>query len=325
MLFTIVIPVYNVAPYLRDCLNSVLSQTYGDWEAICVDDGSTDGSSRILDEYASKDSRFRVIHQHNAGVGPARNKGLDAATGKWIVFLDGDDVYSPWALEILCKSMVEHPEADIHAFKILRFNDKEPVTWEVPEHVQTTTYDLTKCVPGNVPTAFFCSKAYSRSLFDSVRFPNLIVGEDLVFIMKTMDLASKQVNIDISIYGYRQRASSVMHSALTEKIVESLIAYAAEVLCIMANSSKSYAKGLVRQYVNTEVEQVGDCLLKLDEGAFSRQKIGWILIMRRLRGFSNLSFFQRMRMSVFLVVNCRAVIWFLGALPHRLKAKGFHR
>jgi len=91
--FSIIIPVYNVAPYLRECLDSVLAQTFTDWEAICVDDGSTDGSGTIIDEYAARDKRFKVIHQKNAGVSAARNRALDEATGEWIGFLDADDVW----------------------------------------------------------------------------------------------------------------------------------------------------------------------------------------------------------------------------------------
>ena len=97
--FSIIIPVYNVAPYLRECLDSLLAQTYTDWEAICVDDGSTDGSSAILDEYAAKDKRFRVFHQANAGVSAARNKALDNAKGEWIWFVDSDDILKPYALD----------------------------------------------------------------------------------------------------------------------------------------------------------------------------------------------------------------------------------
>ena len=79
--FSIIIPVYNVAPYLRECLDSVLAQTFTDWEAICVDDGSTDGSGAILDEYAVRDKVVFIIHQKNSSVGAARNKGSDFVTG----------------------------------------------------------------------------------------------------------------------------------------------------------------------------------------------------------------------------------------------------
>lgn len=90
-MLSIIIPVYNVAPYLRECLDSLLAQTFADWEAVCVDDGSADASGKILDEYADKDARIRVVHQTNRGVSAARNAALDMVKGEWIGFLDADD------------------------------------------------------------------------------------------------------------------------------------------------------------------------------------------------------------------------------------------
>jgi len=92
---TVVVPVYNVAGYLRAALDSLLAQTVCDWTAVCVDDGSTDGSGRILDEYAVRDARIVVVHQPNGGVSAARNAGLDRATGEFVAFLDPDDVVAP--------------------------------------------------------------------------------------------------------------------------------------------------------------------------------------------------------------------------------------
>lgn len=91
MLLSIIIPIYNASQYLRQCLDSIVAQTVGDWEAILVDDGSTDGSAGICDEYAKKDSRFRVFHRQNGGVGRARNFALDQAKGDVISFVDADD------------------------------------------------------------------------------------------------------------------------------------------------------------------------------------------------------------------------------------------
>lgn len=88
---SVIIPVYNVERYLGECLDSILGQTLKDIEVVCVDDGSTDGSAKILDDYAAKDPRARVIHQANAGAGPARNAGLAAATGDYVAFFDPDD------------------------------------------------------------------------------------------------------------------------------------------------------------------------------------------------------------------------------------------
>ena len=88
---SIIIPVYNSENTLRRCLNSVLAQTFTDFECLLVDDGSTDDSGRICDEYAEKDKRFRVFHKENGGVSSARNVGLDNASGEWITFVDSDD------------------------------------------------------------------------------------------------------------------------------------------------------------------------------------------------------------------------------------------
>ena len=102
MKLSVIIPVYNVSCYLRECLDSVaaqsfavVAQTYPDWEAICIDDGSTDDSGAILDEYAAKDSRFKVVHQKNGGASAARNAALEAARGDWVTFVDSDDSITP--------------------------------------------------------------------------------------------------------------------------------------------------------------------------------------------------------------------------------------
>jgi glycosyltransferase involved in cell wall biosynthesis len=100
---SIIIPVYNVEKYLAECLDSAIGQTLRDIEIICIDDGSTDRSPEILDEYAKKDSRIIVIHQKNAGPGLARNVGLDLAKGEYIAFLDSDDVMKP----TLCEKTVQ--------------------------------------------------------------------------------------------------------------------------------------------------------------------------------------------------------------------------
>lgn len=101
MLFSIIIPVYNVDRYIQACLDSVLGQTFSDWEAICVNDGSSDRSGAILEENAAKDNRIRIINQSNAGTATARNTGLRAAQGDYIFFLDSDDWLEPDSLRIL--------------------------------------------------------------------------------------------------------------------------------------------------------------------------------------------------------------------------------
>ena len=114
MLFSIIIPVYNVEKYLRECLDSVKGQTSPDWEAVCVNDGSTDGSEFILKEYAKKDSRFRIVTKTNGGLSSARNAGLEIAKGEFIGFVDSDD----W-VDINCLSSIYN---QIDGCDILFFN-----------------------------------------------------------------------------------------------------------------------------------------------------------------------------------------------------------
>lgn len=113
-LVSIIIPVYNAAHYLRECLDSVRAQKYQHWEAICIDDGCTDESGAILDSYAALDDRFRVIHQKNQGVSVARNEGLYRAQGEWVSCLDGDDKVLPWWLSVQIEFATKHNADIVH-------------------------------------------------------------------------------------------------------------------------------------------------------------------------------------------------------------------
>ena len=111
---SIIIPVHNVAPYLETCLDSLLSQTFQDWEAVCIDDGSSDESPAMLDRYAARDARFKVVHQKNGGVSNARNTGLKLARGTYIQMLDPDDWAEPDMTERLLR-MIESTHAELGA------------------------------------------------------------------------------------------------------------------------------------------------------------------------------------------------------------------
>ena len=111
---SIIVPVYQVEKYIRQCIDSILAQTFTDFELILVDDGSKDNSGKICDEYAEKDKRIRVIHKENGGLSDARNKGLDNAAGKYFMFVDGDDYIAPNMAECLHNSILK-ADADIAA------------------------------------------------------------------------------------------------------------------------------------------------------------------------------------------------------------------
>lgn len=220
--FSIIIPVYNVAPYLRECLDSVLAQTFTDWEAICVDDGSTDGSGSILDEYAAKDKRFTVIHQPNAGVSAARNKGLDNIRGEYFGFIDPDDILKCDYIEHLL-SLVKGKSNCIAA-----------IGWS--EFVDGTRDGLTLCSPKAshgvhrpnesgvlFHTGVLWNKIYPKSLVaahPNIRFcEGLYIGEDVLFAVLIGHEADRII-VDTEYHGYcyRVRKASLCHGRSAREI-----------------------------------------------------------------------------------------------------------
>ena len=131
ILVSVIVPVYNVENYLRQCLNSITGQTLKNIEIICVDDSSTDGSKRILEEYAKKDERVKIITQPNKGAGAARNNGLSVAKGKYLSFLDSDDFFEPDMLEH-AYNKAEEDCADFVVFKSDQYYTDENRYAEVP-------------------------------------------------------------------------------------------------------------------------------------------------------------------------------------------------
>ena len=212
--FSIIIPVYNVAPYLRECLDSVLVQTFSDWEAICVDDGSTDESGAILDEYAAKDKRFRVFHKENGGVSSARNLALDNAKGEWIGFLDGDDVWNNEMLghviEIIKNEKPELVRVKFNKFRLLDFTKAEELSDEykcVTEKGEINRFVDSELVENGYVWLLFGL----RVLINGIRFPiGVKYAEDVLFVLKVFSQITKFVQSQFSGYYYRIRDNSAV-------------------------------------------------------------------------------------------------------------------
>lgn len=188
-LISVIVPVYNVAPYLRRCIDSLLAQTFSNFELILVDDGSTDGSSQICDEYGNeeknKKTRVSVIHQPNAGVSAARNRGMEAARGYYISFVDADDWVEPRFLEAFAKAADER-EPDI---VVQGFVDHEdlPMTW--PASLYSTHEELCSHLfemEQRHLIGYVWNKVFRHAVIQEhqLRFdPTIPIGEDFVFVM----------------------------------------------------------------------------------------------------------------------------------------------
>lgn len=224
---SIIVPVYNVEKYLRECLDSISQLKAVTWEAILVDDGSTDTSGQICDEYAKQDSRFRVIHQKNAGVSAARNAGLDAAKGEWIWFVDSDDSINP-DFEILNPKVLN--DADYVLFDMRKFRDGEELN--SLEHQKGTVKfaDLSKndflckyqC--NHHPRLFYKKTWVMIDYHQHLAFSlGTRVGEDLEFQYKYLTRCQRPARLDAVLYNYRLRGgSATQDDSYRRKNVEDL-------------------------------------------------------------------------------------------------------
>lgn len=216
-MISVIIPVYNVEEYLPQCLDSMLAQTCTDWEAILVDDGSTDASPAICDDYAAKDARFRVMHRENGGVSAARNAALDAARGEYITFLDSDDLLLPGALAHLHNLCITHG-ADMSVGTFLHLNEDgstQPCRNRAFIHgteILNGTDKMVSLLGKNQQTDAVWGKLYRRELFGDVRFPVGVTRSEDVSVSYRLVHAARRIVIDENPqYLYRNRAGSVMN------------------------------------------------------------------------------------------------------------------
>ncbi len=211
-LISVIVPVSNVAAYLPRCVDSLLAQVYQTLQIILVDDGSTDGSAAICDAYAEQDTRIEVIHQPYGGVSDARNAGVDAARGDYILFLDSDDEADPQYASKLYHTLIEH-DLDISQCCLLRVRNGTPVNpLDVRPEVQIFDGMQMQMRIFNRDRYFtmcLCGKLFRRSLFDGLRFPVGRINEDESLIYLLMYRARRVGVIDDYLYLYHYNSESI--------------------------------------------------------------------------------------------------------------------
>ncbi len=228
---SIIIPVYNVAPYINDCLSSIKNQSFKDWECILIDDGSTDFSGLICDSYAKKDSRFKVIHQKNAGVSAARNIGIKNATAPYMTFIDPDDYISLNYFEDSIAELLRN-NAEL-SVGITRFINEKGIDDIVMNQIfqfaegglrQTkyqqmpTNKDVVDALCINFFSCVCWGKIYRRTLWGEARFPiGIDLGEDMMTVPQVIVKANSAVSVPSSVYYYRQRERSLLHGTVTRE------------------------------------------------------------------------------------------------------------
>lgn len=244
---SIIIPVYKVEPYLRECLNSIATSTLDCWEAILIDDGSPDGCPQICDDYAAKDKRFRVIHQENAGVAAARNAGLDMARGEWIWFVDSDDVINSNVNLNLNVNLNVNNDVDLVVFGLDNLNlnpnlnnnsltpspspESEGSEDENDNDNDNPNLNPNLCVDKNsflLQNVIFHHQRlwYKKELLDrfAIRFTKGVrLAEDLELMYKYMTVCQHPIKYDTILYYYRvHEGSATQNDSYRVKAVEDL-------------------------------------------------------------------------------------------------------
>lgn len=220
-LISVIVPVYKVEQYLNKCVESIVNQTYKNLEIILVDDGSPDACPQICDAWAQKDSRIKVIHKENGGASSARNAGLDAATGDYIAFVDGDDYLSAETYETLISFALKHG-ADIVRCGIVResANGRREVWGDVCAQVVVVTGQQLLCDVGEanglLPVSP-CNKLFNAQVLNGLCYDTAYkYAEDVLFNFLAAEKAGKAVYFDVPFYHYINNENSASHRAFDE-------------------------------------------------------------------------------------------------------------
>ena len=222
---SVVVPIYNVEKYLRKCLDSIVGQTYKNLEVILVDDGSTDTSGKIADEYAERDKRITVIHKENGGLSDARNAGIEIATGTFITFIDSDDYIDREMIDVL-HNCAEGFTADFVTCRRIKFTDESIPEEKNSGHIQYHVIDhknqMREFLRGEEFSTTAWGKLYKTSLFNEIRYPFGRLHEDVFTTYKLVHIAQKIVCTSFYGYYYRMNEKSITHSAFSVRTLDAI-------------------------------------------------------------------------------------------------------
>lgn len=214
MKISVIIPVFRVERTIKRCVDSVLRQTFTDWEMILVDDGSDDNSPQMCDSYASTDRRIRVIHQPNKGLGAARNSGIDAAEGECLMFLDSDDALHPDTFMHLSDIMERHEEYDFVEFPIFQYYDNAPRQSLLSFPPQTFTDKWDYWFNANAyQHSYACNKIFRARVFSDIRFREGKKFEDLHTLPHILNVCSQFATTDKGLYYYYDNDDGITATA----------------------------------------------------------------------------------------------------------------
>lgn len=302
-MISIIVPVYNVENYLLRCLDSIVQQTYTDFEAILIDDGSTDSSGAICEDFCKCDKRFRVIHQENQGLSAARNTGLSEAKGDYFCFIDSDDYMHPRMIEILLNSCKE-TGCDVAMSDVKETSEtgiSEEITINKPR-ILPQRQIINDLFSGQWKYLFHVvwNKLYSKNLIDN-RFNN-VKSEDTDYNIRIYLSIDKMAVIDSQLYYYFQREGSITNNMdyRFHQSINSILHYLSYLKYFPED--KSYEKGIclrrvIKKYLSEKYNTQGTT-----KEAYAKDKLGdlHISLLEELQTISSISIFEKKYLSLFI-------------------------
>lgn len=219
---SIIVPVYQVEKYLEKCVNSILGQTFTDFELILVDDGSTDRGPEMCDQYAKQDGRVKVIHKKNGGLSDARNAGIDVAQGEYLGFVDSDDYIAPDMYELLYRDITKE-NADLAISGIYDvYEGHEPKQIKHVYQVVNRQSAMKAILEAKIVSVHAVNKLYKRELFSECRYKVGIITEDAEIIFRLLELCNKIVINSKQCYWYVHRNGSISSKQFSKKDLQTI-------------------------------------------------------------------------------------------------------
>ena len=300
-LISVIVPAFNIAPYIGRCLDSLLAQTYKDIEMIVINDGSVDQTGDVINKYASINQRIKAIHKENTGVSDTRNVGIEAANGDYIGFVDGDDIVDQDMYEFLYNNLVRY-DADIShcGYRIVR-----PGKADIPKHgtgkvlVQTREQGIKDLLVAKIVEPGICNKLYKRVLFEGVRLDSDIkINEDLLLNIRLFSKSKRAIFVDVPKYNYILRKRSASQSSVNRlddpvevldricKLFENDIDIYPYAKTRKINVDINCYKHLImsrrqeeKEYMNTVRQRLKNSIITIDRSAALPKKTKWMAWM----------------------------------------------
>lgn len=330
---SVIIPVFNVDAYLPEALDSVINQTYKNLEIIIIDDGSTDESPKICDDYAKRDKRIFVIHQANKGVSAARNAGLDFSTGEYIAFLDPDDKFQLDFCEKLL-SFLEQNEADMVMCKNMVCYTNEEM--EVDDNntagsmpaIRQGIYDRTKALRNYTDGLInpnLWNKIYRASLWKEIRFPVGHVYEDLDVLFLVIDRCKKVCVWDEVLYYRRRHFKSITKTFSRRNARDLMLAFSHYEAFVLSNIPEVFAEEHLKNVYQSELRQLIVFYIRMsrnngkEEKAFLRKLRNRILILGHKAGIRNNS--KPVRIGYWVIRFCPVLVNIFSTAHYFVRTK----